>query len=89
MVDKKTDDLANCKEQLALTVRGERRFRRIVRSQRSQTLAQIATQLNDGVNCIISKQQRCRMGFREPSIYESTIAQWSSSGCTSCLDKRA
>ncbi|GFV70627.1 hypothetical protein TNCV_3842081 [Trichonephila clavipes] len=31
----KTSDRANCKGQLALTVRGERRLRRIVRSQRN------------------------------------------------------
>ncbi|GFY04096.1 DDE_3 domain-containing protein [Trichonephila clavipes] len=33
-----------------LTVRGERWFVRIVRSQRSQTLAQITIQLNDGAS---------------------------------------
>ncbi|GFW65041.1 HTH_Tnp_Tc3_2 domain-containing protein [Trichonephila clavipes] len=37
-------DRANCKGQLALTVRAERRLRHIVRSQRSQTLAQITTE---------------------------------------------
>ncbi|GFY19602.1 HTH_Tnp_Tc3_2 domain-containing protein [Trichonephila clavipes] len=46
----------NYKEQLALTVRDERLLRRIVRSQRSQTLAQITTQLNDGAIRTISKQ---------------------------------
>ncbi|GFU52495.1 HTH_Tnp_Tc3_2 domain-containing protein, partial [Trichonephila clavipes] len=53
--------------QLALTVRGERRFRRFVRSQRSQTLSQITTQLNDGASRTVSKRsvQRSlhRMGF--------------------------
>ncbi|GFU39842.1 HTH_Tnp_Tc3_2 domain-containing protein [Trichonephila clavipes] len=46
----KTSNRANCKEQLALTVRGERRLRYIVRSQRSQTSAQTTTQLNDGAS---------------------------------------
>ncbi|GFU72537.1 HTH_Tnp_Tc3_2 domain-containing protein [Trichonephila clavipes] len=46
----KISDWANCKRQLALTVRGERRLRRIVRSQRRQTLAQIITQLKDGTS---------------------------------------
>ncbi|GFY21683.1 uncharacterized protein TNCV_1168271 [Trichonephila clavipes] len=40
----KTSDQVKCKGQLALTVRGERRLRRILRSQRSQTLTQITTQ---------------------------------------------
>lgn len=76
---KKTSDRANCKGQLALTVRGERRLRRIVRSQRSQTLAQITTQLNDGASRTVSKRtvQRSlhRMGFgsrrptRVPLLY--------------------
>ncbi|GFX58908.1 HTH_Tnp_Tc3_2 domain-containing protein [Trichonephila clavipes] len=52
----KTSDRANCKGQLALTERGEGRLRRIVRSQRSQTLAQITTQLNDGANRTVSKR---------------------------------
>ncbi|GFY33269.1 HTH_Tnp_Tc3_2 domain-containing protein [Trichonephila clavipes] len=60
----KASDRANYKRQLDLTVRYERRFRRIVRSQGNQTLAQITTQLNDGT---VSKgtQQRSlpRMGF--------------------------
>ncbi|GFV57056.1 HTH_Tnp_Tc3_2 domain-containing protein [Trichonephila clavipes] len=51
----KTNDQANCKGQLALTVRGEKWFRRIVHSQQSQTLAQITTQLNDGTSCTVSK----------------------------------
>ncbi|GFX60089.1 HTH_Tnp_Tc3_2 domain-containing protein [Trichonephila clavipes] len=63
-----TSDRANCKGHLALALRGERRLRRIVRSQRSQTLAQITTQLNEGVSCTVSKQtvqhSLHRMGFR-------------------------
>ncbi|GFW67449.1 HTH_Tnp_Tc3_2 domain-containing protein [Trichonephila clavipes] len=64
----KNSDWANCKGQLAWTVRDERRLSRIVRSQRSQTLAQITTQLNDGTSSTISKGtvQRSlhRIGFR-------------------------
>ncbi|GFW84272.1 HTH_Tnp_Tc3_2 domain-containing protein [Trichonephila clavipes] len=68
MVDKKTTrDLANCKGQLALTVRGEKWLRCFVHSQRSQTLAQFITQLNDGASRRVSKRsvQRSlpRMGF--------------------------
>ncbi|GFY27649.1 HTH_Tnp_Tc3_2 domain-containing protein [Trichonephila clavipes] len=77
----KTRDWANYKGILALTVRGERRIRRIVRSQRRQTLAQITTQLNDGANRTISKWnvQRSfhRMGFGSRLTYDSTIAQFS------------
>ncbi|GFV62416.1 HTH_Tnp_Tc3_2 domain-containing protein [Trichonephila clavipes] len=51
----KTNDRTNCKGQLDLTVRGERRLRRIARRQRSQTLAQITTQLNDGASRRVSK----------------------------------
>ncbi|GFU89403.1 HTH_Tnp_Tc3_2 domain-containing protein [Trichonephila clavipes] len=65
MVDKKNSDRSSCKGQLALTVRGERRLRRIVRSQ---TLAQITTQLNDGASRTVSKRTKQRslhcMGFR-------------------------
>ncbi|GFT95426.1 hypothetical protein TNCV_3326891 [Trichonephila clavipes] len=43
----KTSDRANCKGQLILTLRGERRLRRVVCRQQSQTLAQITTQLNE------------------------------------------
>ncbi|GFW54355.1 mariner Mos1 transposase [Trichonephila clavipes] len=46
----KNSNRANCKGQLALTVRREKRLRRIVGSQRSQTLAQITIQLNDDAN---------------------------------------
>ncbi|GFV65793.1 HTH_Tnp_Tc3_2 domain-containing protein [Trichonephila clavipes] len=49
----KTSDRANCKGQLAL--RSERRLRRIVRSRRSQALAPITTQLNDGTSCTVIK----------------------------------
>ncbi|GFV53915.1 uncharacterized protein TNCV_4276931 [Trichonephila clavipes] len=63
----KTSDRANCEGQLAFTVRPERRLRRIVRSQRSQTLAQITTQMNEGANGIVGERtvQRSlhRMGF--------------------------
>ncbi|GFV80677.1 uncharacterized protein TNCV_4618391 [Trichonephila clavipes] len=55
------------KGQLALRGCGERPLRRIVRSQRSQTLAQITTQLIDGASHTVSKRtvQRSlhRMGF--------------------------
>ncbi|GFX84744.1 HTH_Tnp_Tc3_2 domain-containing protein [Trichonephila clavipes] len=54
-VGQKNINPANCKGQLALTFRGEGQLRRIVRSQRSQTLAQITTQLNDGASCTASK----------------------------------
>ncbi|GFU40952.1 HTH_Tnp_Tc3_2 domain-containing protein [Trichonephila clavipes] len=63
----------NCKGQLALTLRGERRLRRIIRSQRSQTLAHITTKLSDGVS-------------RTSSTYESNIDQCSPSIYTSGLD---
>ncbi|GFV34904.1 HTH_Tnp_Tc3_2 domain-containing protein [Trichonephila clavipes] len=63
----KTSDWASCKRQLALRVRGERRLRSIVRSQRSQKLAQIFIQLNDGETRTVRKRnvQRSlhRMGF--------------------------
>ncbi|GFU57624.1 HTH_Tnp_Tc3_2 domain-containing protein [Trichonephila clavipes] len=52
----KTSVRANWKEQLALIVRGKRRLRHIVRSQRSQTLAQITTQLNDSSSRTDSKR---------------------------------
>ncbi|GFX64294.1 hypothetical protein TNCV_1500181 [Trichonephila clavipes] len=86
-------DRANCKEQLAVTVRGERRLRHIVRSQRSQKVAQVTTQLNDGDSRTVSRRivQRSlhSMVFGELSTNESTIAQCSPSGSTSCLGKRA
>ncbi|GFX35118.1 HTH_Tnp_Tc3_2 domain-containing protein [Trichonephila clavipes] len=54
--------------QLELTMHSERRIRRIVRSQQSQTLAKITAQLNDGASGTVSKQavQRWlhRMCFR-------------------------
>ncbi|GFW02055.1 HTH_Tnp_Tc3_2 domain-containing protein [Trichonephila clavipes] len=62
----KTSDRANCKGQLALTERGERRLRRIARSKRSQTLAQFTTQLNDGAS---DTRLASSYGFREPSTY--------------------
>ncbi|GFY19774.1 HTH_Tnp_Tc3_2 domain-containing protein [Trichonephila clavipes] len=51
----KTSDRVNCKGQLALTVRGERQLRSIVRSQRSQALDQITTQLIDDASRTVSK----------------------------------
>ncbi|GFT69662.1 HTH_Tnp_Tc3_2 domain-containing protein [Trichonephila clavipes] len=59
-----TSDRANCKAQWALTVRCERRLRRIMRRQRSQTLAQITTQLNDGANRTVSKRTMQRFLHR-------------------------
>ncbi|GFW06696.1 hypothetical protein TNCV_3287971 [Trichonephila clavipes] len=47
---KKTSDRANRKGQVDLTMRCESRLRRIVRSQRSQTLVQITTQLRDSAS---------------------------------------
>ncbi|GFX20184.1 HTH_Tnp_Tc3_2 domain-containing protein [Trichonephila clavipes] len=66
----KTSDRANCKGQLAFTVRGERRHRRIVRSQ---TLARITTQLNYGASRAVSKRTAQRslhpmdFGSRRPT----------------------
>ncbi|GFV24302.1 HTH_Tnp_Tc3_2 domain-containing protein [Trichonephila clavipes] len=61
-------DWTNCKGQLVFIVIGERRIRRILRSQRSQTLAQITTQLNDGSSHTVSKRTVQHslhpMGFR-------------------------
>ncbi|GFX99619.1 hypothetical protein TNCV_5026721 [Trichonephila clavipes] len=80
----KTSDRANCKGQLVLTVRGERRLRRIVRSQQSTTVAQITTQLNDGASRTVSKRTLASQllttlaspyGFQEPSTNASTIGQ--------------
>ncbi|GBO39366.1 hypothetical protein AVEN_69439-1 [Araneus ventricosus] len=52
----KTRDRANCKGHLALNERGVRWLIHIVRSQRSQTLAQITTQLDQGASRTTSKQ---------------------------------
>ncbi|GFU12677.1 HTH_Tnp_Tc3_2 domain-containing protein [Trichonephila clavipes] len=52
---RKTSDRVNFKGQLALIVSGERRLKRIVRSQENQTLAQITTQLNDGASSTVSE----------------------------------
>ncbi|GFV35662.1 HTH_Tnp_Tc3_2 domain-containing protein [Trichonephila clavipes] len=64
----KTSDRSNCRGQLVLKIRGEIRLKRIIRSQRSQTLAKITIQLNDGANRTVSKwtMQRLlhRMCFR-------------------------
>ncbi|GFV88212.1 HTH_Tnp_Tc3_2 domain-containing protein [Trichonephila clavipes] len=88
----KTSDRDNSKEQLALRVRVERRLKRIVRSQRSQILAQIPTQFNDGASCTVSKRtvERSLPPYRllEQTTYESTIDNCSPSGCTSCLGKK-
>ncbi|GFV40360.1 uncharacterized protein TNCV_4092241 [Trichonephila clavipes] len=54
--EQKTSDRANCKAQLALTVRGESRLMRIECVQRSQTLGQITTQLNNGASRTTSKR---------------------------------
>ncbi|GFX54920.1 hypothetical protein TNCV_3318371 [Trichonephila clavipes] len=42
---RKPTDRTKCKEQLALTVRSDRRLRRILSSQRRQTFAQTTTQV--------------------------------------------
>ncbi|GFV81054.1 transposable element Tcb2 transposase [Trichonephila clavipes] len=69
----KAIDHANYKEQLDLTVRGEKRLRRIVCSQRSQTLALITTKLNDGASRTVSKEtvqrslHRTGFGSRRPT----------------------
>ncbi|GFX69564.1 hypothetical protein TNCV_1769331 [Trichonephila clavipes] len=49
----KSNDRANCKRQLTLKVRGERRLRGIVRSQKNQTIAQLTIQLNDCASSIV------------------------------------
>ncbi|GBO18417.1 hypothetical protein AVEN_216841-1 [Araneus ventricosus] len=63
----KISNRANCKGQLALNEHGVRRLSRIVRSQRSQTLAQITTQLNEGASRTVSERTMQyslhRMGF--------------------------
>ncbi|GFV63969.1 HTH_Tnp_Tc3_2 domain-containing protein [Trichonephila clavipes] len=63
----KTSDRINYKGQLDLTVCDETRLRRIERSQRSQTLAHIITQLNDSASRTVSKRtvqhSLPRMGF--------------------------
>ncbi|GFS63348.1 uncharacterized protein TNCV_2308801 [Trichonephila clavipes] len=56
-------DGANCKGQIVLTMRGERRLRCIVHSQRSQTLAQITIQLNDCASRTIRKRALCNALF--------------------------
>ncbi|GFY15780.1 HTH_Tnp_Tc3_2 domain-containing protein [Trichonephila clavipes] len=72
MVGKKSDR-ANCKGQLALTVWGERRLRRILCSQRNQTLALITTQLNDGASRIFSKRTvQCSLHRMDFGSHRST-----------------
>ncbi|GFS90997.1 HTH_Tnp_Tc3_2 domain-containing protein [Trichonephila clavipes] len=56
MVDKKNSNHANYKERLVLKVHGQRRLKRIVRSQRSKTVVQSIIQLNDGASRIVSKR---------------------------------
>ncbi|PRD34917.1 UNVERIFIED_CONTAM: hypothetical protein NCL1_13130 [Trichonephila clavipes] len=69
----KTSNRANCKGQLALIVRGKIGLRRIVRNQRSQTLARITTQLDDGASRTVSKRtvkrslHRIGFGCRRPT----------------------
>ncbi|GFV06504.1 HTH_Tnp_Tc3_2 domain-containing protein [Trichonephila clavipes] len=60
--EQKTSDRADCKGQLALKERSERRFRCIVRCQESQTLAQITIQLNDGASRTVNSSLH-HMGF--------------------------
>ncbi|GFU91381.1 transposable element Tc1 transposase [Trichonephila clavipes] len=52
----KTSNRTIFKGQLALTVRSERRFGRIIYRQRCQTLAQITNQLNDGASCTVRER---------------------------------
>ncbi|GFT92654.1 HTH_Tnp_Tc3_2 domain-containing protein [Trichonephila clavipes] len=76
----KTSDWAPFKGQLALAERGERCFKCIVRSQRSQTLAQITTQLEDGARSIVRKRtvkrllHRMSFGSRRPTKVPFLIA---------------
>ncbi|GFY16464.1 transposable element Tcb2 transposase [Trichonephila clavipes] len=78
----KTRNRAYCKRQLAFTVRGERPLRRTVRSQRRQTLAQITTQLNDGVsrtqdNCT-SRKSRLATGWLDEHSSDFSVLNCSS-----------
>ncbi|GFT63768.1 HTH_Tnp_Tc3_2 domain-containing protein [Trichonephila clavipes] len=67
MVDRKLAIGQTGKRQLALSVRGERWLRRIVGSQRSQTV-RITNQTNDGASRTVSKRTvqylLHRIGFR-------------------------
>ncbi|GFY10184.1 HTH_Tnp_Tc3_2 domain-containing protein [Trichonephila clavipes] len=78
--EQKTIDRANCNGQLVLTVRDERLLRRIVRTHRSQTLAQITTQLNDDASRTVSKRtvqrslHRMDFGSRRPTRLPLVIA---------------
>ncbi|GBN90862.1 hypothetical protein AVEN_52888-1 [Araneus ventricosus] len=75
----KTSDRAYCKGQLALNERGARRLSRIVHSQRSQTLAEITTQLNQGAGRTVSKRTVHRsphllgFGIRRPKEYHCSM----------------
>ncbi|GFV49432.1 hypothetical protein TNCV_1635061 [Trichonephila clavipes] len=88
MVDRKLAIGQTGKRQLALSVRGERWLKRIVGIQRSQTV-RITNQSNDGASRTVSKWTvqylLHRIGLKKPSTYESTNAQSSPQGCTSCL----
>ncbi|GBM42732.1 hypothetical protein AVEN_219173-1 [Araneus ventricosus] len=69
----KTSDWSNCKGQLALDEHGVRRLSRIARSQRSRTLAQITTPINQGARRTVSKRtvqrslHRKGFGSRRPT----------------------
>ena len=56
-----------------MKVRGERRLRHIVHSQRRQTLAQITTQLNDGASHIVCNRTVQRWVSVAVDLYESAI----------------
>ncbi|GFX75320.1 hypothetical protein TNCV_3043421 [Trichonephila clavipes] len=71
-MDKKTSNPANCKGQLALTMCGKRRLRRIVRSQQRQTLAQITTQLNNGGSRIVIKKIFHKINSNQSAV----VALW-------------
>ncbi|GFX58312.1 hypothetical protein TNCV_204991 [Trichonephila clavipes] len=86
----------NCKEKPALIVCSESWFRHISRRQRSQILAQISIQLNDGASRrvikLIVQLLLNSMGFGSHRAVwvltnESTIAQCSPSDCMCCLSK--
>ncbi|GFT67305.1 HTH_Tnp_Tc3_2 domain-containing protein [Trichonephila clavipes] len=62
----KARDREICKGKLALILRGKRRLKRIARSQRCQSLAQITTQLNDVAIRTVSKWTVQTSGNRQP-----------------------
>ncbi|GFV87451.1 HTH_Tnp_Tc3_2 domain-containing protein [Trichonephila clavipes] len=88
--EQKTSYRAICKWRLVLTVRGDRRLRRIVRSQRIQA-AQITSQLNDGASSTVNKWivqrslHRMDFGSRRPTrvpllnaLYQTASLAWTS-----------